>query len=74
MSEKNNNSPKLLTVNQFVEAHPFITNGGMRALLFSSRYNDLDKKKVIKRIGRRILIDEAAFFEWLNERNEVNHA
>lgn len=51
-----------------------MTSGGLRALLFASRYNNLDKKKVIKRIGRKILIDETLFFEWLNERNEVNHA
>lgn len=74
MSETNSNSRKLLTVNQFVEAHPFMTSGGLRALIFASRYNQLDEKKVIKRIGRKILLDEAAFFEWLNERNEVNHA
>lgn len=74
MSEINVHSPKLLTVNQFIEAHPFITAGGLRALIFQSKYNDLDKKKVIKRIGRKILLDEVAFFEWLNERNEVSHA
>ncbi len=51
-----------------------MTSGGLRALIFQSRFNDLDKKKVIKRIGRKILLDEAAFFEWLNERSEVNHA
>lgn len=74
MSGTSNNSLKLLTVNQFVETHSFMTSGGLRALIFQSRFNNLDKKKVIKRIGRKILIDEAAFFEWLNERSEVNHA
>ncbi|NBV06697.1 MAG: hypothetical protein EBS06_05625 [Proteobacteria bacterium] len=71
--ESNRQKVRLLTVNQFIEAHPFMTSGGLRALIFQSRFNDLDKKKVIKRIGRKILLDEAAFFEWLNERSEVNH-
>jgi hypothetical protein len=74
MSETNSNSPKLLTVNQFIKTHPFMTSGGLRALIFQSRFNDLDKKKVIKRIGRKILLDETAFFEWLSERNEASHA
>lgn len=74
MSETSNNSPKLLTVNQFVEAHPFMTSGGMRFILFNASTNGLKEKKVIKRLGRKILIDETAFFEWLNEKNEVNHA
>jgi len=38
------------------------TLGGMRHLISNAVRNGFDA--VIRRCGRRILIDEAAFFEW----------
>jgi len=47
----------------------------LRHLIFHAKTNDF--QKVIKRIGRRILIDEAAFFDWVDSRNpqmvELDH-
>jgi hypothetical protein len=59
---------QLLTVNQFVEKHQFATFGGLRHLIFYADTNGFSK--VIKRIGRRILLDESAFFEWIEENNK----
>ncbi len=65
------NQPKtrLLTVNQFVSEHSFATNGGIRFLLFNSKNNGMNKAGVVKRIGRRVLLDEKKFFEWVEAQN-----
>lgn len=59
-----NNSPQshLYTVNQWSENHPWPPKGGLRHLIFHADSNGFNK--VIRRIGRRVLIDEAAFFDW----------
>lgn len=68
MTKENTNHTQLLTVNQFVEKHQFATFGGLRHLIFYSNTNGFSK--VIKRIGRRILLDENAFFSWVEEQNK----
>ena len=65
---------RLLTINQFIENHPFNTHGGLRYLIFNAKSNGMEKAKVIKRIGRKLLIDENNFFAWLEEINGGNHA
>lgn len=65
---ENIKTAQLLTVNQFVEKHQFATFGGLRHLIFYANTNGFSK--VIKRIGRRILLDENAFFEWVEENNQ----
>ena len=65
---ENIKNTQLLTVNQFVEKHQFATFGGLRHLIFYANTNGFSK--VIKRIGRRILLDETAFFEWVEENNK----
>ncbi|GGI92316.1 MULTISPECIES: hypothetical protein [Legionella] len=57
--------PSLYTVKQFCEKHPAFTHGGIRHHIFHASTNGLDDMSVIVRNGRRVLIDEAAFFEWL---------
>ena len=66
-TETNYLETRLLTVAQFVEEHKFATHGGLRHVIFNSENNGF--KKVIKRLGRRVLIDENAFFEWVNEQS-----
>ena len=72
MQNKDISKPKLLTVNQFIEEHNFTTHGGLRYLIFNAKENGLEK--AIARIGRKILIDEAKFFEWVNEQNGGSNA
>jgi hypothetical protein len=62
------NQLKLLTINQFVENHSFATHGGLRHLIFNATNNGFHK--VIKRIGKRVLIDENQFFAWVESQNE----
>ena len=53
---------KLIPVTDWGKHHPWPPVGGLRHLIFHSKANGFDK--AIRRIGRRVLIDEAAFFEW----------
>ena len=55
---------QLIPVTQWNARHPWPPIGGLRHLIFFSASNGFDK--VIRRIGRRVLIDEAAFFVWAN--------
>lgn len=58
------------TVQQFTKRHPAFTKGGLRHQIFNSETNGLAKSGAIVRNGRRILIKESAYFEWLELRNE----
>ena len=62
----------LYTVDQFVQKHPAFSNGGLRWLLFHREKNGL--KRAVLRVGRRVLIDEALFFEWLDTCNDDKHS
>ena len=55
---------KLFTVKQWTSYHPWPPIGGLRHLIFHSKTNGF--YKVIRKVGRRVLIDENAFFEWIN--------
>lgn len=63
---------RFLTVAQWTDHHPWPSTGGLRHLILNAHSNGFDS--VIRRVGRRILIDEAAFFIWVDARKEVNHA
>lgn len=60
-------TPNLLTVRQFVQRHPAFTQGGLRYLIFNAHCNGMSV--CLRRIGRRVLIDEAAFFAWVEKAN-----
>jgi len=59
--------PTLQTVQQFTEAHPAFTHGGIRWLLFHRQQNGLERAVV--QVGRKILIDVDQFFLWLAQQN-----
>ena len=69
--------PVLRTVPQFSEKHPAFTQPALRHYLFHARPRHSSKGEVkgngldraIVRVGRKVLIDEARFFEWLAEQN-----
>lgn len=64
----------LLTVKQLVNKHKCFTEGGVRALIFNANSNGLAESKAIVRIGRKVLINEAKFFAWVEAQNQgVNH-
>ena len=58
---------RLCTVRQFCQKNPAFTLGGMRWLLFHRQTNGLEEAVV--KIGRRVLIDEDKFFDWLDAQN-----
>lgn len=59
--------PNYLTVKQMAAKHPAFSEASLRYHIFHETKNGIDK--VIKRIGRKILIDEDLFFQWLEDMN-----
>jgi len=70
---------KLHTVSQFPNAHPAFTPAALRNLIFKAEQrhsskgaipgNGLIEAGAIVRIGRKVLIDEDRFFEWVRQQN-----
>lgn len=60
---------RLVPVTKWNEYHPWPPAGGLRHLIFNASTNGFDK--VIRRIGRRVLIDEAEFFTWANNQGDA---
>lgn len=71
--------PTLLTVRQFSDKHPAFPQGSLRNLIFLSENRKTSKATIkgngldiaLVRIRRKLLIDEAKFFEWVNAQQEV---
>lgn len=74
----------VLTINQFAQRHPSFTPGALRNLIWRSqaRHSSLGiiagngLASAIVRIGRRVYLDEARFFQWLDAHRVegANHA
>ena len=47
--------------------HPWPSNAGLRFLIFNAKKNGM--AGAVCRVGRRVLIDEAAFFAWVAGQN-----
>ena len=66
----------LLSVRQFAEKHPAFPQGSLRNLIFLSESRKTSKGTIkgnglvmaLVRIGRKLLIDEAKFFQWIEEQ------
>ena len=54
-----------LTVLQFTAKHKAFTVGGLRALIFNEHVNGLAKSGGVVRLGRKVLINEPKFFNWV---------
>ena len=59
--------PSLLTVKQFSEKYPAFPEGGMRHRIFHADNNGFGR--CIRRVGAKVLIDEAIFFKCIDEQN-----
>lgn len=75
MKESTPTQPRtLLTVRQFSEAHAAFSQGAIRNLIFLSEPRKTSLGNLpgnglsiaLVRIGRKILLDEAKFFEWID--------
>ena len=60
----------LIPVSKWNQFHEWPTVAALRYYIFNAQFNSFDK--VLKRVGRRCLIDEEAFFRWVDERNSIN--
>jgi hypothetical protein len=59
---------KLIPLTEWNQHHTFPPLGGLRHLVFHAKQNGFDT--CIRRVGRRILIDEPAFFQWVDSQNQ----
>jgi hypothetical protein len=62
-----NKETRLIPVTKWHEHHAWPPIGGLRHLIFYEKQNGF--AACIRRVGRRVLIDEAAFFEWVEQQN-----
>ena len=72
ISFRNNSMPMLSTVNQFTRQNPAFTTGGLRSLIFNEHSNGLAKSGAIVRIGRKVLINDALFYQWIESINQMS--
>jgi len=66
METQSNYVSRLIPVGIWPRIHPWPSKGGLRHLIFHSAKNGFDR--AIVRCGRRVLIDEKAFFDWARSR------
>lgn len=57
---------RLIPVTDWNRYHPWPPLGGLRHLIFNAEKNGFNK--VVTRVGRRVLIDEGAFFAWVDQQ------
>jgi len=62
---------KLIPVTQWKKYHPWPSVAGLRHLIFHEHSNGFSI--CVRRIGRRVLIDEGEFFRWADELNSTNN-
>lgn len=67
-NQKSSGIPRLIPVPKWNDHHDWPPPGGLRSLIFNRKTNGFDK--VIKKVGRCVLIDEHAFFEWVEEQQK----
>ena len=59
--------PNLLTVKQMAEKHKAFSEASLRYHIFHEEANGLSK--ALTRLGRKILINEELFFNWLDDQS-----
>ena len=67
--DKTTLSTELIPVSEWPKRHAWPPVGGIRHLIHHRNTNGFDV--VIRRVGRRVLIDEAAFFTWVSQRGDA---
>ena len=59
---------RYIPVPQWNKYHDWPPLGGLRHLIFNKHNNGFDS--VVKKVGGRVLIDETAFFEWVEAQQK----
>lgn len=63
--EKNNiDVPRMIPLSRWEEFHSYPSMGAMRNIIFHEKTNGADQW--IRRIGRKIFVNEQEFFKWVN--------
>jgi len=57
-----------MTVKQLAAGHPYLTESAIRWMLFNRKTNGLSA--AVTKLGKKILIDEEKFKEWVNSHAE----
>lgn len=66
MTTHDSTTTRLIPANNWPQHHEWPPIGGLRHLIFHARTNGF--AAAIRRVGRRVLIDEQAFFEWVRQQ------
>jgi hypothetical protein len=66
--QKTIRSTRYIPVPNWEKHHEWPKVGGLRNLIFNRHKNGF--YKVIKKVGKRVLIDEVAFFDWVNKQSQ----
>lgn len=61
----------LITVEQTAQRHPAFTVGSLRQLIFHEHTNGLAESGAVIRLGRKVLVDEERFVNWVRTRDAV---
>ena len=64
--------PRLIPLTKWNQFHAWPPTGGLRHLVFHKDTNGFDR--VVRKAGTRVLIDEGAFFEWVDKQNSQGAA
>lgn len=74
----NSTAPAVFTVEQFAQRNPAFTAAALRNIIFKAEPRHTSRGEIpgngliecgaVLRLGRKVLIDEARFFEWLREQ------
>jgi hypothetical protein len=57
---------RLIPLTRWNDYHPYPSVSALRAMVFHATTNGFDK--VIRRVGKRILLDEAAWFQFVDQQ------
>jgi hypothetical protein len=60
---------KYLTVSQLAERHPAFSTSAIRHLIFNAPSNQFHS--VIFRVGRKLVLEETAFENWIKQQNQM---
>jgi len=63
---------RLFTVKQWAQTHPWPSESALRHLIF--RNIDGFRDVVIRQIGKRLLISEVAFQQWVEKNGDAHNA
>lgn len=67
--------PKICTIAQLAQNQPAFTQASIRWHVFQAGENGLERSGAIIRLGRRVLIDEEKFVDWVRGQGaSANHA